>query len=79
MQAAPNFIPENQAVPSKGNGGSHASTAQKAGIPIWGLAVIVLELGLIYGMISYNLNHVPRSDVQKIYSNVGNAVKRTFK
>ncbi len=42
------------------------------------LATALAGVFLIAALVFYNLNQVPRSEVDRIYKNAGAAVKRTF-
>jgi hypothetical protein len=54
--------------------------APNQGVREW-LGIILTALGgvaLLVAMVSYNLHHVPSSEVDRIYKNAGSAVHRSF-
>lgn len=48
-------------------------------IYLLGILVIVGEVLFISWLVDYNLKQVPRSEVERIYRNAGNAVRNSFR
>ena len=51
---------------------------QQAALPIREITTTSVGLFLILSIIQYNLSHVPYSETQKLYTNLGVAVTRTL-